>query len=480
MLAQVIFALLSLLLYRLLAQETGKGGFGSYALVKQSVAFAYPIVMVGLVAGLPRYLARASDQPAPTAEAYLLAALAICGGATTSVALLAVALPEATAELVFGSSSRAELVPPFAALLAASSLFYLVYGFFRGLLRMHLASALQVGAFALPPPLIVLAFPDEPIATLILLMALSLALASLFAIGAPLVRAFKSQHLRQTREAAAVLWRYGPRRVPGDVAQIAVFVLVPLLGAHLGSLNDVANLTAGLQIFAILSLAIQPLGLVLLPSLSRLVASDRQRAAEYVGQLAAFAAHVAIFLSFQVVIYADIAVTIWLGSAFEDAASVVRVIVAPAALYVVYLMLRSSLDAAAVRSYNSRNNIIALAVFGAVAALLLSLDATEPVLCVAWAFAAGATTQGVLALVSVHRVFGLKTSDYDLSLAAPLGLATGALGLAARPLVADSGVQLPLLLAVELTLALAYFGLLVRSRPGWVALLRERFFEAHR
>lgn len=480
MLAQVIFALLSLLLYRLLAEETGKDGFGSYALVKQSVAFAYPIVMVGLVAGLPRYLARPSDQPAPTAEAYLLAALAICGGATASVALLAVAFPEATAELVFGSSSRAELVPPFSALLAASSLFYLVYGYFRGQLRMRLASALQVGAFALPPPLIVLAFRDEPIAALIALMALSLALASLCAICAPLVRAFKSENRRWTGEAAAVLWRYGPRRVPGDVAQIAVFVLVPLLGAHLGSLNDVANLTAGQQIFAVLSLAIQPLGLVLLPSLSRLMASDRERAANYVGQLAGFAAHVAIFLSFQTVIYADIAVTIWLGSAFEDAASVVRVTVAPAALYVVYLMLRSSLDAAAVRSYNSRNNVIALAVFGAVAALLLSLDATEPVLCVAWAFAAGATTQGVLAFVSVHRLFGLKISDYDLSLAAPLGLATGALGLAARPLVADSGVQLPLLLALELTLALGYFGLLVRSRPGWVALLRERFFEARR
>ena len=52
---------------------------------------------------------------------------------------------------------------------------------------------------------------------------------------------------------------------------------------------------------------------------------------------------------------------------FDDAGSVVRVTVTPAALFAVYLLLRSTLDAVEIRSYNSRNNLIALAVFGAVA-----------------------------------------------------------------------------------------------------------------
>ena len=62
-------------------------------------------------------------------------------------------------------------------------------------------------------------------------------------------------------------------------------------------------------------------------------------------------------------IFADIGVSIWLGPTFDDAGAVVRVVVTPAALYAGYLMLRNTLDAAAVRSYNSRNNLIALAVF---------------------------------------------------------------------------------------------------------------------
>ena len=188
--AQVVYALLSLLLYRLLAEETGKDGFGSYALVKQGVALLFPIVMVGLVSGLPRYLALRPEERSPTSEAYLSAAFGICGGATAAVGALALAVPEATAGLFFGTSSRDDLVVPFVALLAASSLFYLTYGYFRGLVRMRLASALQVGAFGLPPPLIVLLFPDEPIETLILLMAVVLATTSLLTVGAPLLRSF--------------------------------------------------------------------------------------------------------------------------------------------------------------------------------------------------------------------------------------------------------------------------------------------------
>ena len=312
-----------------------------------------------------------------------------------------------------------------------------------------------------------------------LLMALTLAVISLMAMGPSLVRSLDRTRRREGRAAVlALAGDYGHRRIPGDLAQVALFVLVPVLGAHVGSLTDVAYLSAGQQVLAVLSLAVIPIGFVLLPSLARLWATDRERAAAYVAQLASFAAHSAIFLSAQAVIFADIAVSIWLGPSFDDAGSVVTVTVTPAALFVVYLLLRSSLDAVAVRSYNSRNNLVALAVFGAVAACFLALDVTSPVLCVAWAFSAGVATQGALTFVTVHRLFDLRVSAYMLQIALPIGITTGALGLAARPLVESSGAELIVLVALELALAAVYFGVLVRSRAScWVLLLAERFFE---
>ncbi len=476
-LAQVAFALLSLLLYRLLAEKTGTDGFASYSLVKQGANLIFPIVLVGLVGGLPRYLALPRAERDPTREAYLLAAVAICGGATAVAGAITLAFPRAAAELFFGGADRTELVPPLAALMVATTAFQLAYGYYRGSMRVRGAGLLQVGAFALPPPLIVLAFSDESIATLILAMATATGVLSLLSIAVPLVRSVKRRNRSRVRSAAAALWEYGHRRVPGDVAQLALFVLVPILAAHVGTLTDVAYLSAGQQVLALISLAVVPLGLVLLPSLTRLWASDRPRAAVYVAQLAAFAAHIAIFLSLQAVLYADIAVRIWLGSTFDDAGSVVRVTVAPAALFAVYLLLRSTLDAVEIRSYNSRNNLIALAVFGAVAGSFLALDVASPVFCVAWAFTAGVSTQGALTFVTVHRIFSVPASAYMPQLALPLGLATGLLGLAARPLVEGSGAELALLLALELVLAAAYFGLLARAHAGWVVLLSERFFQ---
>ena len=111
------------------------------------------------------------------------------------------------------------------------------------------------------------------------------------------------------------------------------------------------------------------------------------------------------------------------------------------------------------------------------AASFLGLDVTTPVFCVAWAFAAGVATQGALAFFSVHRLFDLDTSDYMLHVALPLGLATGALGFAARPVVEGSGAKLFVLAALEVGLAAVYFGLLVRLRAVWVAVVVERFFE---
>ena len=472
--AQVAFAALSLLLYRLLAQNTGTDGFASYSLVKQAVAIAFPVVTVGLVGGLPRYLALPKDGESPASEAYLLAAVGICGGASALVGGLALLFPGAAAALFFGSSARDDLAVAFVALLAANSAYHVAYGYYRGLLRVRTASAFQVGAFALPPPLLVLAFPDEPIDTLVLMIALVLAIASLLAIGPPLVRALRDAYRRRARAAAHSLWDYGHRRVPGEMAQLALVVTVPILAAHVGTLTDVAYLSAGQQVLSMISLAVVPLGLVLLPSLARLWAVDRERASGYVTQLASFAVHLAIFLSIQAVLYADIAVRIWLGENFEDAGSVVRVTVAPAAMFAVYLLLRSTLDAVEVRSFNSRNNLIALATFAALATAFLTLDAMDPVFAVAWAFCAGVTVQGALTLWTVHRFFRVPPRAYTLGVALPAGIATGLAGLAARPLIDGASGELLLLLALEAVLAFAYFGALVWRGAGWVVLLRER------
>ncbi len=474
--ASACVALGGLLLARVLAIETGAEGFASYSLVKQTVNGLFPIVTIGLVGGLPRYLALPREEDDPSPEAYLASAFAICGLAVTAAAGAALVVPSITAAVFFGDSDATRYVLPFVLLLSATTLFYVAYGYFRGLLRLRAGSLLQVLGMAVLPPALVALLPEEPVHRLITYMALGTAVLSLLAIMRPLTDALRAGHRALQPLGRRRLWNYGRRRVPGEVAQLALFVLVPILAAHVGSLTDVAYLSAGQQILSIVSLSVLPLGLVLLPSLTKMWASDRERVAEYVAQLSAFAATVAIFATFQAVLYADIAVRVWLGPEFEQATSVVRVVVAPAGMFVLYLMLRSTLDAVEVKSYNSRNNLIAIGVFAAVAGVTLGFDLGRPVMGVASAFAAGVTTQGVLTFATVHRFFNIEWSAYGLQYALPMGLLTALIGFVLRPVVDRSEATLLLLLVVQAALAVLYLGAIVRSPMRWPRLLAARFF----
>jgi O-antigen/teichoic acid export membrane protein len=475
--AQACVAIGGLLLARLLATEVGRDGFASYSLVKQAANVLFPVVTVGLVGGLPRYLAMPRDVDSPTSEAYLAAGWAIAGSATALACLVALTAPATTASLFFGDEDATELVLPFVLLLAATSIFYLAYGYFRGLLRLRAGGALQVAGLAVLPPLVVVLLPGEPISTLIVVMALGLAVLSLSAVAVPLARAAAHRRGSRARAAASSLWDYGHRRVPGEMAQLGLFVLVPIIAAHAGTLTDVAYLSAGQQVLSILSIAVLPLGLVLLPSLTAIWARDKAQASRYVGRLTSLALHVALFAGVQAVIYADLAVRLWLGAGFEDAGAIVRVTATPAAAFVVYLMLRSALDAVAVKSYNSRNNLVALGVLLGVAAAMLGFDLAEPGMAVAVAFAAGVTTQGALTLATVHSVFRLRGGDYGLAPALLGAAALGVLALLARPFIEGSGLDLALLLLLELLLAGVYAAGLFHVGVPWALLLRERFFD---
>ena len=136
--------------------------------------------------------------------------------------------------------------------------------------------------------------------------------------------------------------------------------------------------------------------------------------------------------------------------------------------------MRSSLDAVAVRSYNTRSNLAALAAFAVIAAVLLLGTDTAPAFAVAWAFAGGVVVQGLMTLAFVQRLFAVPLADYALGPALALAAVTGGVALVARPVLEDAPAGLLVLAALELVLASAYFGGLFATRAPWTGLLRER------
>jgi O-antigen/teichoic acid export membrane protein len=475
LLGQLLVAAGAVALYRLLAVKTGTDGFASYSLAKQAVNLLFPVVTVGLVGGLPRYLAlRRQTEGHPSTGAYLLAAIGISGLVTAASVAVALLAPGATAAVLFGGEGGRSLVAGSAALLVGTAAFYVAFGYFRGELRITTGNVLQVLGVGLLPPVLVLALPNESIATLVALMGLGLAVMSLAFIAVPIARGAVEARAAELREAGRRLLDYGGRRVPGEIAQLALFALVPVLAAHVTGLREVAFLGAALQVVNLLALALNPLGVVLLPSVAQRWASDPERTSRQIAQLAAMALHLGLFATVQVFVFAGIALEAWLGSNFAGAGPLVRVALLAVGPFVFYLAMRSSLDAAAVRSYNARSNIIGLAAFVVVAAGLLATDVAAPAFAVAWAFAAGVAVQGGLTFFFVRRLFGVRLSDYALGRVLPLAALTAAGAVVAQPLVEGSGAQLVLLVAVELVLTAVYLGGLVVSHVGWITFLRTR------
>jgi O-antigen/teichoic acid export membrane protein len=264
---------------------------------------------------------------------------------------------------------------------------------------------------AAAPVIIVAANPDAPIERLVLGMATTLALLAGASVVPAVVRGL-STGLRGFRSATASLLNYGYRRVPGDVAYVVLLASAPALIARLGSRRDVAYFSAGQQIITLLTIAGLPIGLVALPRLARLWTTHRDVAAGLMLRLAQVAVLAGVFITPQMVGFGDVAARAWLGPAFADCSTIVRVVTASTGAYLLYIVLRSPLDAVAIRAYNTRNTVLGVAVFGLVSGVGVALGGGTGVIVVG--FSAGLAALGLLSLATARRLLDIEFRELQV------------------------------------------------------------------
>jgi O-antigen/teichoic acid export membrane protein len=410
--SQLVVAVGGLILYRQLAAEKGLDGFADYALIKQAVLLFVPVALLGLGPALPRAIAsRNADRGEPEAEVYLVGSLAATVLTSGAVVLLALAAPAVTASLLFGASDRQSLVAPFAATLASTVLFRVTYGYFRGRGHFLLGSAVESVGIAAAPVVIVAAQPGAPIERLVLAMAAILAVLAAAAVLPAVLRGIQGR-VRGFRSATVSLLRYGCRRVPGDIAYVVLFASAPGLIARVGSQRDVAYFSAGQQIIALLTIAGLPIGLVALPRLAALWNTDRRAARRVMIRIVQSAALAGVFITVQLVAFGDVAARAWLGADFAGSGTIVRTVTASSGLYLLYILLRSPIDAVAERAHNTRNTLAGVAVFGLVSGSGMAFGAGPGAITVG--FSAGLATLGVLSVATARRLFGIPFRDLQL------------------------------------------------------------------
>jgi len=393
------------LIYRLIAKNLGAEGVGQYSLVRRTIGLFWPLLILGLGVGLPRYIAMSQDEN--QRRAYISSAGLVAVTFTCAFLLIINVFKRHFAKIFFGDIDYANLVLPFSVFLLGLVFHILVYSYSCGRLLVRTFNSLQITNLAIVPIVILVVFRNITVQGLLTVTGFStLIISSLFFLSF-VKDVFGSIEKPQFKSSLKELLCYSLPRVPGDFALAGLFSLGPIIGAHFAPIEDVGYLAVSQSLLTTAGATIAPLGTILLPKVSNLIArGSHQTIRQNVNLLVAAVLQFFSFLCVQVLIFTDVIVTYWLGAEFSPAIPVMRIIFISIVFYAFYVAMRSILDAAKVKPVNAINLFICFGVFVTLAAILLFLvKAFSPIVGLSVAFTVAMVCLGILSYASVRSIY---------------------------------------------------------------------------
>jgi O-antigen/teichoic acid export membrane protein len=385
-----------LLALKLAAARWDTAGFGEYVLARRTLNLLQLPLLGGMGLAVTRYVARAHSGGDRKAELqFFVAGILIVFATLTVACLVFAAAPRAVSRALFGQPSG-PLLGAVAIATAGLVVHGLGYGMLRGRLSMVTANLLQAVNLGLLP-LLVLAWPGWSVPAVLA----GLGSAWLLTSGATIAAVVRSSGaladgLRGTREAARALLWYGLPRVPGEFALGALFALPVTFAAHRAGAAEAGFVGLGISLLSMAGSLFAPLGQIVLPTVSRLAATDdRHRIASRSWRLAGTCVALALGATALGILLAPLVIPRFLGAEFMAAVPGIQLLLLGLPPYVVYIVLRAVLDAVHTRPLNAKNLLIALGSF-AVIALAGHIAAS---------LAAALWLLGGLTVLDAHRAF---------------------------------------------------------------------------
>lgn len=349
--------------------------------------------MMGLGVAVPRYMSIHQKR-----DSYLPTALCIMGGVGLFFIVALFLTRDFMAHLFFGDSNYQFLIFPLVVLLVAYGFHSIFYGYLRGKGQVYLANVFQLVNIGISPVVVLLC--AQEVEQYMYLNALFIFVSVLFFS----VFIFRQNRIEFNRsifkEDSSVLLSYGLPRVFGDFALLALLTIpayIVLSVQH--DLLAGGDIAYAITLFNLVGAAFGPLSLVLLPEISKFLAESKfelikQRFYFFVlASLALTALGYLIFIAFN-----NIILSLLLGDNFRpEIVEIAKVVLLGCFGYVIYIVLRSFLDAIHVKAKNSTNLLISLAVY----LLLIAYGYTNHVNAISYLyyFVFAVNTLGVLTFI---------------------------------------------------------------------------------
>ena len=363
MLTELVVMVSGIILLKLAASLLGPMGFGEYTLSRRAIGLIYLPLVMGLGIAAPRYIAivRAGALENYSESGFATATLTAGLLPALLVAFVLNFQPDWAAVLLFGTAQLSPLVPPVTLAIGGITLHSMVYAIYRGRSEMGIANTMQLVNLGLVP-LLAFVFADHDAAAVLTATGASWLAVSAVALLHVLNRERKSwRGLANMRDHLRLLLRFGLPRVPGEFALVGLFAIPSLIAVRAHGVVAAGQFSAAMSLLTMASGAFAPVGLVILPRASAQAATGdvaglRKLVLRILGG--------GILLAAAGVVVGELVIPSFIewyfGPAFVPAIPVFRACLIGAIPYVVYILMRSILDALDVKAVNSRNLIISL------------------------------------------------------------------------------------------------------------------------
>lgn len=470
--AQAITLVAVLYIYRLIGNNYGPDGVGTYALVRRMTALLSPLLLLGLGMGMPRYIAMSQDKEQRSAYTKIGLVVIIF----TLIFLIFMNLfKEYFAKVFFGNIEYVNLMVPISFLICGLVLHSLVYSYLRGRLFVNIFNLFQLVNLALVPLIILVFFKNITIDKLITLIGITVFIISLFFFSFFAKEFFVRVKILQFKNSLKNLFRYSLPRIPGSFALAGFFALGPIFAAHVASVEEAGYLSVSQSLLSLAGTAIAPLGVILLPKISSMIIQKREEEIkENLNYLIGASIQLSIFVSFQLIIFSDAIITYWLGPEFLDAVPIMRITSCSIFFYLFYRTVGSILDAVKVKPINTKNLFISLGTFGAISAILLFVvKLFSPIISLSIAFAVGLVLLGSLSYISIRKIYPAKRGKdiKYLLIAISINIAIGGIAISVKSVIISKFYYLTMF---EILISISYLLTLWSFKMDWLKWFFQR------
>jgi O-antigen/teichoic acid export membrane protein len=262
--------------------------------------------------------------------------------------------------LFFGDPLLVYLIPPLLIFICGISLQNIAYGYFRGMIRMNTASWIKL-ANSLMPLFVIFYFNRTALETIIAIGVTRI----IFSVGIVVFIFSKTGILKSSViPYLKKLFKYGVMRFPTDIGYNFMMILPVTFVAHMEGVQKAGLVALGLTFLSLTEAVFAPIGLVMLPVASKMVAQKEfSSLSKRISKVIKVSFVSGILFSLMLFILAGQIILIYLGSNFLEVVKVIRVLSIGMLPLTVYCTLRSIIDAYYDNPRNTKNTFISLCVF---------------------------------------------------------------------------------------------------------------------